>query len=407
MVVFAAAAILGCGPEKPRSVEPQQTILLVDAIQIKKQTGFSFPVTYYGRIQPTRRTPLAFEISGKITNLAADEGQVVNLDQPIAWLDTSLLMAERKRLLASQSVEQTVLRRLKNGEREEVIAGSRAMVRSLNADLEQAVLNRNRLKKLRGSNTVTESEYEVAFFRVESIQASLDAAKARLEELETGAREEDIDTQENRLLEMNAQVSALDTRISKAVLKAPFSANVVQRLADEGAVVQQGQAIFVVSEAEEYEARFSVPISQLGEAKFTRAVSVQGLEIPVQRIRTIASVSPDTRTIDIVFTLDDKSKLYEGQACSLRLMEQVKVACIELPASALVPGVRGLWSVYRLDKSTETNDFHVVREDVTVNHSSGDLVVIDSSLPDYSLIVSQGVQKLAPGMLVRIEDSQE
>lgn len=404
--MLVGSSIMGCGREASDTPVPERTILPVAVRKITSSSDFSFPITFYGRIQPARRTSLAFEIPGQITELLVDEGEQIEAGEPVARQDTSILEAERKRLVAKKEVEQTILRRLERGEREEVIAAARAMVNKLAAELEQANRDRDRLEKLIGQDAVSESAYESALFSAKSLEASWGVSKARLLELETGTREEDIEAQSNRILELDAQVSVLDARIKKAVLVAPFTAHVVNRIVDEGAVVREGESILILTEAEQYEARFSVPVNQLDEAETTREIYVTGDAIPVENVRTIARVSADARTIDVVYTLASNTKVIVGQTCTLHLTEKVNTKCVELPISALVPSVRGLWSVYRLDRNGESNNFRIIREDVTVNHSDGDRVFIESSLPDGSLVISDGVHKLVPGMHVRIKGGQ-
>ena len=405
-LILLVSTIAGCRRDASDTSTLKPIVLPVAAIKTKTQSGFSFPITYYGRIQPARRTLLAFEIPGQVAELLVDEGEVVKAGESVARLNTSILDAERKRLLATKTVEQTILRRLKKGQRHEVIAAARAVVRKLDAELQQAIRKRDRLQNLRGQQAASVSQYESAFYQSKSLQASLSAAKARLLELETGTREEDVEAQNNRLLELDARVSVHDARIEKAVLLAPFAANIIKRMADEGAVVQEGQPIFVLSEADQYEARFSVPVTQLEEAEETSTISVSGKEVPVRQARTISSVSPETRSIDVVFTLAPKSRIIEGQTCTLQLTEMVETTCLKLPVSALVPSVRGLWSVYRLEEDVESENFRVIKEEVTINHTDGDRVYVETSLPDSSLIVGEGVHKLVAGMLVRIKDDE-
>ncbi|QDU35955.1 putative efflux pump membrane fusion protein [Maioricimonas rarisocia] len=398
-----SGALIGCTAQDAAALAPEPTVLTVEAVAAHSQPGFSFHTTLYGRIQPARRTPLAFEIAGQVTAVLVDEGDTIAAGDPVARLDTTILEAEREKLLAAKTIEQAILRRLEKGEREEVIAAARAMVSKLDAELEQAIRDRQRSSNLRDRNAVTESEYEAALFRAKSLQASLDAAKARLLELETGTREEDIDAQKNRLLELDAQIAVLDTRLEKAVITAPFTAIVIRRIIDEGAVVQDGQAILVLSETSQHEARFSVPLAQLGEAEEACGIRVGTVAVPVHAVRTIPSVSRDTRTIDVIFTLKPHSSVIEGQTCALDVTQKVVNPCVHLPHTALVPSVRGLWSVYRLEPE-DSGTFRVLREEVTVNHTDGTQVYVEASLPDGALVVSEGAHKVVPGMRVRTKD---
>lgn len=403
-IILFTSTVAGCRIDSPDTTAPEPTILTVPVIKPRRLSEFSYPVIFYGRIQTARRTSLAFEIPGQITELLMDEGETITAGKPVARLDTSILEAERKKLLSSKTVEQTILRRLKKGERDEVISAARAMVSRMDAELEQAVRDRDRLEILKAKKVASVSEYEGALFKAKSLKASLDAAKARLLELETGTREEDIEAQNNRILELDAQIAVMDSRIDKAILSAPFTAHVIQRMVDEGAVVQEGQPVLILSEADQYEARFSVPVTQLDEAKAAKSIFVSKKEVTIKKVRMISSLSDDTRTVDVIFSLNENESVIEGQTCSLKLTERVNTTCIKLPLSALVPSVRGLWSIYCLKKDDSSENYRVLREDLTINHSDGDSVFVETAIPDGSLVVSKGTHKLVPGMLVQLKD---
>ena len=282
-----------------------------------------------------------------------------------------------------------------------------ATVKKLAAELEQSSRDHDRMLVLRKTNAASEAEYENSFFQTQSLQGALEAAKARLSELESGTRDEDIDAQKNRLLELDAQIAVLETRIQKADLFAPFDADVIGRVSDEGAVVRQGSTVLTISEAGRYEACFSVPITQVGNARKAKSVLVSGRRVEVQAVRAIRSVSARTRTVKIVYSLDATPGIFNGQSCTLHLEQHFEMECIELPISALIPSVRGLWSVYLLANVGDPNEFEIVRHDLTISHSDGDTVIVESSIPGSSLVVADGVHKLVPGMRVRLRRGKE
>ncbi len=405
-VVSLAAASVGCNGNHSVASGSTRSVLPVTTVRVKTQAKFSYPIIYYGRIQSVRSCSLSFEVPGRIVSLLLDEGENIKANQLMARLDTSTLEAEKNKLAASKKVEQSILLRLENGEREEVIMAARAMVMRREAETERAILDRNRIDKLRTQNATTQTEYEEALYGAKSLQASLDAAKARLMELESGTREEDIEAQRNRISELDAQIALFDVRIHKSTIVAPFTAHVMNRMVDEGTIVREGEPVFTVSEFGQYEARFSVPSNQYSEARAATSIRVGGNEVSIRDTRTIPMVSPETRTVDIIFHLQHCEKLIEGQTCTLTVTETVRTKCVELPISAIVPSLRGLWSCYRLEKSDEVNIFRIVREELTINHIDGDRVFAETSLPDDSIIVRDGVHKLVPGMLVHPKDDK-
>jgi multidrug efflux pump subunit AcrA (membrane-fusion protein) len=361
----------------------------------------------YGRIQSVQTTSLAFELPGMLSQITVEEGDFIDAGKPVARLSTSSLEIERRKLIAAVTIEQAILRKLEKGERAEVIEAARAIVDMLDADLEQATRLRDRTYDLLQKKAISESEYEDALFKAKSLQASSLAAKSRLLELESGTREEDLEAQKNRLLEISAQVGVIDDQIDKSTLLSPFKAYVIERLIGEGAVVRPSQEVITLAQADQFEARFSVPHAKLDLLPSVKSVVANGKEISIEGFRVIPTVNTRTRTVDVVFLLETGSRVFDGQTCSLNLSETIELTCIELPVSAIVPSVRGLWSVYRLEQARDSGDFQLVKEDVTIAHTDGDIAYVQASFAENSLLVSHGTQKLVPGMTVRIKGLEQ
>ena len=55
------------------------TILPVEALYTTTQPEFSYPITFYGRIQAVRRSTLSFEIPGQVSSLQIDEGENIQV----------------------------------------------------------------------------------------------------------------------------------------------------------------------------------------------------------------------------------------------------------------------------------------------------------------------------------------
>ena len=400
VILFIAAT--GCSEDVASKGTEDTTTVTVQAIRANRLSEYSYLQHFFGKIQPSQRTALSFEIPGQVVNLSFDEGDVVEAGESVAVLDTAILESQKRQVLAKKQVEMMILQRLEAGERKEVVEAARALVRKTKAELQQVSLERDRLESLIPNNAVTKTEYEAAVYRAESLEAAVDVAKARLKELENGTREEDVAAQRNRIAALDAEAAALDTRMAKAVLKAPFSANITKRLVDDGAVVNEGQPVFAISEKHRPEARFSVPKAQLEQAKTVSEIEVGDRTFSVRKQRLVPSVSRDTRTVDVVYELEFEADVMEGETCRLSLSEIVRLECVELPLSALVPSIRGLWSCYSLKEIAASDFYLVTRVDLTVYHTSGEKVYAQTSLSDGALVVTEGVHKIVPGMSVRI-----
>ncbi|QEG42527.1 efflux RND transporter periplasmic adaptor subunit [Roseimaritima ulvae] len=413
MLTFAtllACVAFGSGCQRaPSPAAAETTILPVAATLVRRQTSFSYPVTYFGRIRPARQAALSFEIPGKLVDVLFDEGDRVPADKVVARLDTAALAAEREVLLSERKTESLLLERLQRGEREEIIAAAQAEVRRLEVERKRALAEKNRAETVFESRSITRSEYDQARYTYEATEFSLEQAKQRLQELVSGSRMEDIGAQASRVAAIDARIGQLNVQVDKSSLKTPFESVIVQRHQDEGVSLSPGQVVLEVHESHQLEARFSVPPEAVPLVSQSTFLEVNGTRLSATNPRTLARVDGLTRTVDVIFPLgaDSHASLLPGSACSLQVVKRVPARCIEVPVTALVASVRGLWSCYRLQPLGENASIYTVEKvEVSILHTDGVRAIVESALPDESLIVATGVHRLVPGIQVRTDDPQ-
>ena len=81
----------------------------VRAETVTASTGYTVEERFVGRLEPARRTELAFERNGLVTEVLVEEGDLVEAGEPVARLDTDKLKAERAQLSARRRELQSQL----------------------------------------------------------------------------------------------------------------------------------------------------------------------------------------------------------------------------------------------------------------------------------------------------------
>src|SRR5947208_1454525 len=85
-----------------------------------------------------RQISLAFDGSGRVTELRAEEGDSVKAGDIIGLLDTRTLALQAERAKAQIEVQQQTLLRLRSGSRPQEIAQARSRLNSAQADASRA-----------------------------------------------------------------------------------------------------------------------------------------------------------------------------------------------------------------------------------------------------------------------------
>ena len=257
-------------------------------------------LTLYGNVH-IRQVSLAFDGSGRIAELHAEEGDRVTAGQVIGLLDTRTLELQAEVQAATVEAQRQTLLKLKNGPRPEEIAQVRAQLASAEAASVRAGQDFSRASRLRSPSggAISEQSFDQA-------QASLEAAKAKVEELraalqlvEAGARDEDIATAAAQLKASEANLALLRHQIDQGRLRAPVDAVVRSRLREPGDMATPSSAVFALALTGPKWVRVHVSETDLGKIRpgmaaqvFTDSHPDQPIDGKVGYISSVAEFTP-------------------------------------------------------------------------------------------------------------------
>jgi RND family efflux transporter MFP subunit len=383
----------------------------VAAEQVTAVQSVLRPRRFTGQLVPRRSTRLAFERTGKIEHLTADDGHAVQQDAMLATLDTAQLAARRAELTAEQAVAQARFAELRAGPRRQTIAAAQARVAERAANLRFWDREILRFEGLVAEEHATMKELDDARTQRTMAAAQLDAARQERDELEAGTRAEQVDAQRARVERIRAAIERIDVDLDKSRLRAPFAGAIARRWVDEGTVVQNGEPVFELIEHDVLEARIGLPAQMVSQIKVgeERSLRVGSTTVTGRVTAMLPQVDALTRTVTAVLTVDDavRQGLRPYRMVELELAEPMGMDAYAVPFDALVKGERGLWAVYALvpmsaDRSPQVQPFHVVqRRDVEVLYTDAKTAYVRGVLRPGEAIVADGPHRVVPGQRVR------
>ncbi len=198
--------------------------------------------------------------------------------------------------------------------------------------------------------------------------------------------------------QLEANIADLEITITKSTLKAPFSGVIGERRLDEGAVVNVGEAIVRLVEADAPEVEVGVPadVSQL-QIGSSQRVQIGQNRYAAKVIAIKPEVNPATRTRTVVLAVTNANSgtIAPLMVARLEVTQTTATQGLWLPTTALTRSDRGLWSCFVLVENT------VERRDVEVLHTEGDRVLVRGLLQAGDRVVTNGVQRLVPGQQVQ------
>lgn len=295
-------------------------------------------IVLFGNID-IRQVALAFEGSGRVAELRAEEGDHVKAGAVLAVLDTRTLSLQAEEAQAKVELQQQTLARLRNGSRPEEIDQARSRLAAAKSDVEQAEQDLSRMKAI-SANTkgqgVSAQNIERAGSLVEVAKAKHAEQRDALRLTELGPRVEDIAAAEAQVKASQAQLALLHHQIEQGNLKAPTDAVISSRLLEPGDMASPQRIVFALALVRPKWVRVFVGERDLGKITPGMAAEIfsdshpdQPIKGKVGYISSVAEFTPksvqteELRTSLVyevrVVTEDERDQLRLGQPVTVHL----------------------------------------------------------------------------------------
>lgn len=354
LIVLGTSSWLNLAHAESEQTSSQVSVAQVKAFVPKATASYQVERQFVGQVVAKQRADIGFELAGKISKIFVDEGDHVQQGDILMQLDTELL-----------EIEYTDLH---------------AQLQQLAADAALVKANLKRVKSLKKEGYASAQSLD----ELVAQQKSLWANKARID----------------------ASIKANRTRIEKSSLLAPYNGIIDRRTVSEGTVVGASQAVLTVVQRGANEVKVGVPVRLLEHVDLVKpkSVTVAEHDYAVELVASGGQVDPQTRTVQLRFSLPENDNLVSGQLAYLNVVETIEEPGFWIPVSAIIDGVRGLWNVYAIAKQND-GSYLLERRDVSVRYATEQRAFVTGALRPNEAIVATGLHRYVPGQRVT-PDSQ-
>ena len=203
-------------------------------------------MTLYGNVD-IRDVSLAFRVTGRLSQLAFDEGDSVHAGDVVGRLDAEPFEREMREAQASVASLKARLALLRAGYRK----GETGQAAALVAERKSTVANSQRLlsrqAQLTGTGASSQRLYDDALAARDEAAARLRSAEESLHLFETGYRPEEIAEAAANLARAEATLAQAQLKIDDTVLHAPTDGVILTRAAEPGTILQSGTTVFTLA----------------------------------------------------------------------------------------------------------------------------------------------------------------
>jgi HlyD family secretion protein len=302
-----------------------------------------------GRIEAVE-FDVAAKSPGRISQMYADDGDVVTAGQVVARMDTAVLRAQLKQAQAEEAearnATSTALAIVAQHESEQ--AAAKAVVAQRDAELVVAAKTAQRSQILSAEHATSIQEYDNDVARQREAAAAVATSKAQL-----AASQATIKAARSQVLEARSKVvaaqaaeSQLQAEIDDTELKAARDGRVQYRIAQPGEVVAGGGKVLSVVDLSDVTMSFFLPEAAAGRVAIGSEVHIvldaapdEAIPATVSFVANVAQFTPKT-----VETTSEREKLV------FRVKARIDPALLKKRAGQVKSGLPGMAYV-RLDPS--------------------------------------------------------
>ncbi len=293
-----------------------------------------------------RQISLAFDASGRVMELHAEEGDRVRAGDVLALLDTRTVQLQAEQAKAQIEVHQQALLQLRNGARPEEIAQAQSRLAAAQSDAKRADMESKRVQGIVSGTQgrgVSAQEVERAKSAAQVAQAKVTELREALRLIELGPRAEEVAGAQAQLRAAQAQLALLEHQIGQGTLIAPADAVVRSRLLEPGDMATPQKPVFALALAQPKWVRVYVSEPDLGKVQpgqaarvFTDSAPDAAITGKVGYIASVAEFTPksvqteELRTHLVyevrVLVEDANDAMRLGQPATVRLTPRASVS---------------------------------------------------------------------------------
>jgi HlyD family secretion protein len=287
-------------------------------------------ITASGTVEATD-AQLGFQTAGRITDVAAHEGDPVTSGDELATLDRVETEARRQQAVAHVASARAGLLELERGFRPEEIAQGRAEMAAATERLADAKRDLDRAKRLYEGGAVGEEVYDKARVAFDVATSQHEQAKQALQILETGPRREKVEAQRAALAQAEAALQVIEATLANMTIRAPFDGIVTVRHREPGEIVQAGSPVVTVMNPADRWVKIYVPETRIGAVRIGQPATITTDTYPDKPYRgAVVFVASEAEfTPKTVQTAEERVKLVYA----------VKVRVTDDPTKDLKPGM--------------------------------------------------------------------
>lgn len=331
MVVLSGCELLpkGEAEAKPQAASRKQGVTNVD-VAIAQPAPLRTPREYIGTTQPLQEVSIRAQVEGQLQSLNVDVGDQVWQGQTLAQVDDSILVAAAVQARAELASRYSEISQLQTQ-----VSDARTQVEQARLQVQQAESDAARYEQLARDGAVAQQQAEQFRTQAKTATQVLRSAQEQVKN-----QQQAIAAAKGRITAQQAILTQQEERRSYAVLASPINGFVLNRLTEQGNLVQPGNELLRVGDFRQV--KVSVQVSELELANIRRGIIAQvRLDAFPQELfagtltRISPAANPTSRLIPVEVTIPNPTGRVSSGLLARVSFEQQSAKNVVVPLTAL------------------------------------------------------------------------
>lgn len=411
-VLVAAIVVLAflLWPSKKETAKDEEEAVVVSVRVVKaERETIAAEVTALGTIFSRREATVSSKIAGQIKQMALLKSKAVREGDIIAVLEARDVQAQRAEAAAAAEEARVNLRNLTSGTIPQTRAQDEKAMRDAQANVQNARSVYERRGTLFEQGGISKKDLDASQLALTTAENDLRLAEATARLHATTMNANDRAAAEARLKQAEERLAALDSQLSYATIRAPFSGVVTEQFQFQGEFASPGGKLLTVGDVSEVIVKAPVADTVAAQLKLGDTAKVLPQDLPGEElVGAISLVSkssdPQNRTVEIWVNLKNADgRLRANSAAKIVVSTQSASDVVVVPSAAVTLEAANA-NAGTLMVVDESNIAHETK--VTVGIRTRDKVEIKAGLKGGETIVVEGNYALPDGTKVEVSEDK-
>lgn len=387
---------VGCKKE----AEPE-AVVTIQAEQ-PEHGSISETITADAVLAPIAQAAIAPKITAPVKKIYVERGQRVHAGELLATLENNDLTAaaldNQGAYEAAQAVYATTTKAQAPGDL--LKAQSDFAQAEANLKLNESIVKSR--EQLFTEGAIPGRDLDTAQAALVQAQAAYDAAKQRLNSMQSVTHEAALKQARGDLISAEGKLKAAQAQVSYSEIRSPIAGFVTDRPLFAGETAAAGSSLITVMETSILLAKTHIAQAQAVQLKLgaEAVVHVSGMDkVEPARISMISPVlDAGSTTVEVWLKIDNRAgELKVGTPVKVSITGRTAENAIKIPLSAVLTAENGMKSVMVVDKDSKAE-----LKKVTLGISDGKDVQVLSGIEPTDQVITSGAYGLDSGTKVKI-----